>query len=41
MVKTAENPGGLPIGVFDSLRAGSLADRSQLYKADLLAFLKE
>jgi non-heme chloroperoxidase len=33
MLKTAHNPDGLPIEVFDGLRAGSLADRSQLYKA--------
>lgn len=32
MLKTAANPGGLPIDVFDGLRAGSLADRSQLYQ---------
>ncbi|MGF1591883.1 MAG: alpha/beta fold hydrolase [Kiloniellaceae bacterium] len=32
MLKTAANPGGLPIEVFDGLRAASLADRSQLYK---------
>jgi non-heme chloroperoxidase len=32
MLKTAHNPDGLPIEVFDGLRAGSLADRSQLYK---------
>src|SRR5262245_42245278 len=32
MVKTAANPGGLPIDVFDGLRTASLADRSQLYK---------
>ncbi|MGV7211186.1 alpha/beta fold hydrolase [Oxalobacteraceae bacterium A2-2] len=31
MLKTADNPGGLPIEVFDGIRAGSLADRSQLY----------
>ncbi len=36
MLKTASNPGGLPIEVFDGLRAGSIADRSQLYK-DLAA----
>nr|WP_222423726.1 alpha/beta hydrolase [Lysobacter antibioticus] len=36
MLKTAANPGGLPIDVFDGLRAGSIADRSQLYK-DLAA----
>lgn len=32
MVKTAANPGGLPLSVFDGIRAASLADRSQLYK---------
>jgi non-heme chloroperoxidase len=32
MVRTATNPGGLPIDVFDGLRAGSIANRSQLYK---------
>ncbi len=32
MLKTAANPIGLPIEVFDGLRAGSLKDRSQLYK---------
>jgi len=32
MLKTAANPGGLPIEVFDGIRAGSIADRSQLYK---------
>jgi non-heme chloroperoxidase len=32
MLKTDANPGGLPIDVFDGLRAASLADRSQLYK---------
>jgi non-heme chloroperoxidase len=32
MLKTASNPGGLPIDVFDKIRLGSLADRSQLYK---------
>lgn len=32
MLKTAANPLGLPIDVFDGLRAGSIADRSQLYK---------
>ena len=31
MLKTAANPGGLPIEVFDGLRQASLADRSQLY----------
>nr|WP_246527041.1 alpha/beta hydrolase [Plastoroseomonas hellenica] len=32
MLKTAANPGGLPIEVFDGLRAGSIADRSKLYR---------
>jgi non-heme chloroperoxidase len=32
MLKTAANPGGLAIEVFDAIRRGSLADRSQLYK---------
>jgi non-heme chloroperoxidase len=32
MLKTAANPGGLPIDVFDGIRAASIADRSQLYK---------
>jgi non-heme chloroperoxidase len=32
MLKTAANPGGLPIDVFDGLRAASIANRSQLYK---------
>jgi non-heme chloroperoxidase len=32
MLKTKANPGGLPIDVFDGLRAASIADRSQLYK---------
>ncbi|WP_328635059.1 alpha/beta fold hydrolase [Streptomyces sp. NBC_00356] len=32
MLKTADNPGGVPIETFDAIRAGSLADRSQLYR---------
>jgi non-heme chloroperoxidase len=32
MLKTPANPGGLPIEVFDQLRAGVLADRSQFFK---------
>lgn len=32
MLKTEANPGGLPIEVFDGLRAASLADRAQLYR---------
>ena len=31
MVKTDANPGGLPISVFDGIRAGLLANRSQLF----------
>jgi non-heme chloroperoxidase len=36
MLKTADNPDGTPIEVFDGLRAQVLADRSQLF-ADLSA----
>jgi non-heme chloroperoxidase len=32
MLKTAANPGGLPIDVFDQIRASVLADRSQFFK---------
>ncbi len=32
MLKTAANPGGLPIEVFDGIRAGVAADRSQFFK---------
>ena len=32
MLKTAANPGGLPINVFDGIRAGVAADRSQFFK---------
>ena len=32
MLKTAANPEGLPIEVFDALRAGVAGDRSQFYK---------
>jgi non-heme chloroperoxidase len=31
MLKTAANPGGLPIDVFDGLRAAQRADRAQFY----------
>jgi non-heme chloroperoxidase len=31
MLKTDDNPGGVPIEVFDGLRAGSAADRAQQY----------
>jgi non-heme chloroperoxidase len=32
MLKTEANPGGLPISVFDEIRAGVSADRSQFFK---------
>ena len=32
MLKTEANPGGLPIEVFDNIRAGVATDRSQFYK---------
>ncbi|HLG84586.1 MAG TPA: alpha/beta hydrolase [Bradyrhizobium sp.] len=32
MLKTEANPGGLPISVFDELRAGVVADRSRFFK---------
>ena len=32
MLKTASNPDGVPIDVFDQIRAGLLADRSQYYR---------
>ena len=32
MLKTPANPGGLPMDVFDGIRAASIADRSQLYR---------
>jgi len=32
MLKTESNPNGLPIQVFDGIRLGSIADRSQFYK---------
>jgi len=32
MLKTAANPGGLPMEVFDGIRQGVLNDRSQFYK---------
>jgi non-heme chloroperoxidase len=32
MVKTEANPGGLPMEVFDGIRAGVMADRSQFFK---------
>ena len=38
MLKTAANPGGLPLGVFDGIRAGVVADRSQFFKDLTLPF---
>ena len=32
MLRTAANPGGLPIEAFDQIRAGVLADRAQFFK---------
>src|SRR5438094_1689368 len=38
MLKTAANPGGLPVGVFDEIRAGVVADRSKFLKDLSLPF---
>jgi len=38
MLKTAANPGGLPIDVFDGIRAGVVVDRSQFWKDLSLPF---
>jgi len=38
MLKTAANPGGLPIEVFDGIRAGLQADRSQFFKDVTMSF---
>src|SRR5512136_3367407 len=38
MLKTAANPGGLPMEVFDGIRANVLADRSQFFKDLTLPF---
>ena len=38
MLKTAANPGGLPLEAFDAIRAGVLADRSQFFKDLSLPF---
>ena len=32
MLKTAANPGGLPISAFDEIRAGVVSDRAQFFK---------
>lgn len=38
MLKTEKNPGGLPLSVFDDIRAGVRNDRSQFYKDLSLPF---
>ncbi len=38
MVKSDKNPGGLPVEVFDGIRAGVAGDRSQFYKDLSLPF---
>jgi non-heme chloroperoxidase len=38
MLKTEENPGGLPVTVFDSIRAGVASNRAQFYKDMTLPF---
>ncbi|HEY0263914.1 MAG TPA: alpha/beta hydrolase [Granulicella sp.] len=38
MLKTEKNPGGLQLSVFDGIRAGVLADRSQFFKDLSLPF---
>lgn len=38
MLKTAANPGGLPLEVFDGIRAGVTADRSQFFQDLTLPF---
>jgi non-heme chloroperoxidase len=38
MLKTAANPGGLPLDVFDGIRNGMLADKSQFFKDLTLPF---
>lgn len=38
MLKTETNPGGLPLAVFDQIRAGVVNDRSQFYKDLSLPF---
>jgi non-heme chloroperoxidase len=38
MLKTEKNPGGLPISVFDEIRAGVAGNRSQFYKDLTLPF---
>jgi non-heme chloroperoxidase len=38
MLQTSSNSGGLPLSVFDEIRAGLMADRSQYYKDLAVAF---
>src|SRR5579863_9942771 len=38
MLKTEKNPGGLPLSVFDGIRAGVASNRSQFYKDLTLPF---
>jgi non-heme chloroperoxidase len=38
MLKTSSNPGGLPIEVFDQIRANVVADRSQFFKDFTMPF---
>ena len=38
MLQTPANPGGLPLKVFDDIRAGVLKDRSQFFKDLSVAF---
>ena len=38
MLKTASNPGGLPLGVFDDIRKNVVADRSEFYKKLAIPF---
>ena len=38
MVKTDKNPGGLPLSIFDEIRAGVVNDRSQFFKDLSLPF---
>ncbi|WP_213957723.1 MULTISPECIES: alpha/beta fold hydrolase [unclassified Variovorax] len=38
MLKTASNPGGLPIEVFDGIRAGVAANRAEIYRDFTLPF---
>jgi hypothetical protein len=41
MLKTAANPEGLPLEVFDAIRAGVAKDRSQFYKELAIQFYGE